>query len=222
MEENIENDFKNELYKRYKNCARYLIPKDKYFTFINDIKVAAGKTKEKSRYEYYILKKYEILECGDIEKLIKRRVEPTDPIIYYISIEDTYDAIKRAHIATGHGGRDRMRKELNKKYENITEGDILLFKSYCKECQKKRKLPSIKGVAVRPLLSSEFNSRAQIDLIDMQSSAQNSYKWILVYQDHLTKFVVIKALTTKRAAEVAYHVLDIFLLLGAPSILQTP
>ena len=35
-------------------------------------------------------------------------------------IEETFDVIKRAHIATGHGGRDRMVKELGKKYANVT------------------------------------------------------------------------------------------------------
>ena len=78
-----------------------------------------------------------------------------------------------------------------------------------------------KGVVVRPILTNEFSSRAQIDLIDMQSMAQNSFKWILVYQDHLTKFVILRALTSKRAAEVAHHLLDIFLLIGAPAILQS-
>ena len=52
-------------------------------------------------------------------------------------------------------------------------------------------------------LTNEFSSHAQIDLIDMQSMVQNSFKWILVYQDHLTKFVILRALTSKRAAEVA-------------------
>ena len=219
--ENIENKFKSELYKRYNAGARHLIPKEKYFTTINDVKVAAAQRKDKSRYQYYILTRYEVLECGDVEKLIRRRKTPDDPIKYFITIEDTFDALKRAHIATGHGGRDRMRKSVSQKYDNIADTDIVLFKSYCSECQKKTKLPSTKGVAVRPILSSEFNSRAQIDLIDMQSAAHNSYKWILVYQDHLTKFVVIRALTSKRASEVAYHVLDIFLLLGSPSILQS-
>ena len=74
---------------------------------------------------------------------------------------------------------------------------------------------------VQPILTKEFASRGQVDLIDMQPMAQNSYKWIFVYQDHLTKFVVLRALTSKRAAEVAHHLLDIFLLLGAPSILQS-
>ena len=43
----------------------------------------------------------------------------------------------------------------------------------------------------------------------------------MVYQDHLTKFCVLRALTTKRAAEVAYQLIDIFILFGAPTILQS-
>ena len=43
----------------------------------------------------------------------------------------------------------------------------------------------------------------------------------MVYQDHLTKFCVLKPLTSKHAAEVAYQLLDIFLLLGVPYILQS-
>ena len=43
----------------------------------------------------------------------------------------------------------------------------------------------------------------------------------MVYQDHLTKFVILRALQTKRAAEVAYQLTDVFLLFGAPVILQS-
>ena len=103
-----------------------------------------------------------------------------------------------------------------KKYANVTREALELLKSYCLECQKKRKRPMTKGVVVRPVLTNEFSSRAQIDLIDILSIAQNSFKWILVYQDHLTKFLILRALTSKRAAEVAHHLLDIFLLIGAP------
>jgi hypothetical protein len=41
-----------------------------------------------------------------------------------VHIEDTFDVIKRAHIATGHGGRNRMVKELGKKYANVTRDSI--------------------------------------------------------------------------------------------------
>ncbi|KAK6181870.1 hypothetical protein SNE40_009648 [Patella caerulea] len=184
---------------------------------IENIKAAAGAGGTKNRHGYYLLSKFEIMQCGDVEKLIKKRATQDEDPVYYVCIEDTYDVVKRAHTATGHGGRDRMAKEVNKKYANITREALEIFKSYCQECQKKRKRPKTKGVVVRPILTKEFASRAQVDLIDMQSMAQNSFKWIMVYQDHLTKFVILRALTSKRAAEVAHNLLDIFLLVGAYS-----
>ena len=113
-----------------------------------------------------------------------------------------------------------MIKELQKKYANITTKSIELFKSLCEECQK-RKRPTTKGVVVRPILSKDFSSRGQVDLIDMQSMAHTNYKWIMVYQDHLTKLCVLRSLTSKRAAEVAYQLMDVFLLFGAPTIPQS-
>ena len=55
--------------------------------------------------------------------------------IPFISIEDTYDVVKSAHIATGHGGRNRMIKEVNKKYANISREVLGIYKLYCQECQ---------------------------------------------------------------------------------------
>ena len=129
--------------------------------------------------------------------------------------------INEAHIETGHGGRDRMLKHLGQKYANITADAVELFKSYCRVCQEKKKRPKTTGVIIRPILSSEFNSRSQVDLVDMQSSPQGQFKWIMVYQCHLTKFVILRPLTSKRAVEVAFQLLDIFLLFGAPAILQS-
>ena len=54
-----------------------------------------------------------------MEKLVKKRTHPEESPLYYVTVEDTFDVIKRAHIATGHGGRDRMIKELQRKYANI-------------------------------------------------------------------------------------------------------
>ena len=74
---------------------------------------------------------------------------------------------------------------------------------------------------VKPIISNTMNSRCQVDLIDLQTQPDGDYKFILNYQDHLTKFVVLRPLKSKRAAEVAYHVLDIFCLFGSPHILQS-
>jgi len=43
----------------------------------------------------------------------------------------------------------------------------------------------------------------------------------MVYQDSVTKFVQIRTLKTKRAEEVAKHIIDIFCIFGAPIILQS-
>lgn len=74
--------------------------------------------------------------------------------MYYVSIEDTYDVIKHAHIATGHGGRDRMVKEIGKNYVNATRDAIELFKSYCYDCQKTHKRPQTKGVVLHSILTN--------------------------------------------------------------------
>jgi hypothetical protein len=47
------------------------------------------------------------------------------------------------------------------------------------------------------------------------------FKWVMHYQGHLAKFNILRPLMSKRAAEVAYQFTDIFLLLGAPHILQS-
>ncbi|XP_068248869.1 KRAB-A domain-containing protein 2-like [Palaemon carinicauda] len=96
-----------------------------------------------------------------------------------------FETIKRAHIATGHGGRDKMVKELSK-YANITRDIRELFKSLC-----------------------------------VQSCAKGKYKWIMVYQDHLTKYCILCPSTSKSAAEVAFQLMDIFSMFGSPQILQS-
>lgn len=55
----------------------------------------------------------------------------------------------------------------------------------------------------------------------MQSEPDGEYKFILNYQDHLTKYVVLLPLKTKTAEEVADNILDIFCLFGAPNILHS-
>jgi hypothetical protein len=54
-----------------------------------------------------------------------------------------YSIVLRAHLNTGHGGREKMLKEVNKKYANVTRDVLNLFKEMCEECQlKKRKIAS--------------------------------------------------------------------------------
>ena len=113
-----------------------------------------------------------------------------------------------------------MRKEVNLKYKNITEECIMIYINLCRDCQEKASKKK-KGLVVKPMVFNDMNSRGQVDLIDMQSQSIDGYNWIMVYQDHLTKFVNLRANKTKRATEVAYNLLDFFCVFGAPSVLQS-
>ena len=96
-----------------------------------------------------------------------------------------------------------MIKETQTKYKNITAESVILYLSLCVPCLKKSKVPK------------------KVDLIDMPSQPDGDVKWILVYQDHLTKFVQLRPITSKLAPEIAHQLLDIFSIFGAPSILQS-
>ena len=55
----------------------------------------------------------------------------------------------------------------------------------------------------------------------MQSQPGGDLKWILVYQDHLKRFAQVFPVKSKLVPEIAYQLLDIFSIFGAPSILQS-
>ena len=74
---------------------------------------------------------------------------------------------------------------------------------------------------MKPMVFSAFNSRGQVDLIDMQTQPDGKFKFILNYQDHLTKYVTLRVLTCKRAEAVAAKLLEIFLTFGVPVVLQS-
>ncbi len=65
------------------------------------------------------------------------------------------------------------------------------------------------------------NVQPALDLIDLQLQLYGECKFIIVYQDHLTKFVTLHPLTSKHADEVAHELLDVFLTFGVPAMLQS-
>lgn len=56
----------------------------------------------------------------------------------------------------------------------------MMYLNLCEPCRKKNKSVK-KGLVIKPIISSETNSRCQIDLIDMQAQPVENYRFILVY-----------------------------------------
>ncbi|XP_043491623.1 KRAB-A domain-containing protein 2-like [Polistes fuscatus] len=217
----MKQRFDDEVSKMRVNAARnsFFLTETSYQKLINDVQNAKTTTKKESR-DYKLLKRYDVIIIGKKSKLIYPLKEGVNTIQYYITDSELFHILHEAHLATGHGGRDKMSKELSTKYKNITRHDLELYIHLCEPCQKKKKGIK-KGIVLKPMIMSEFNSRCQVDLIDFQSQPDREYKFIMVYQDHLTQFVILKSLTSEKAEEVANNLVEIFSLLGAPSILQS-
>lgn len=173
---------------------------------------------KKSTKDYRMVRKYDTLIVNGIERLIKPAVG--DNVVYYVTNDELFDILHWTHMAIGHGGRNRMDSALKSKYCNITNETIMAYLSLCAHCQRKSSNSRASFVS-KPILHSAFNSRARIDLINMQSQHVNGFRFILCYADHLTKFVILKALTSKCAKEIARNLLDIFTTFGTPAMLHS-
>ena len=75
---------------------------------------------------------------------------------------------------------------------------------------------------LRPIISSGFLTRAQIDLIDNRHKPDGDYSYIAHYMDHWSKFHVIWPLKRKTADEVASGLNQrVFPYLGLPRIIHS-
>ncbi|KAL0883175.1 hypothetical protein ABMA27_016617 [Loxostege sticticalis] len=169
--------------------------------------------------EYYHAKKYDIMTFSDEKVLIVKRKSQQDPVVQIVPSSQYYQRILDTHVATGHGRRDKIIYALKDKYM-VPVFAINIFLQLCKTCLSKKSFPKT-GIVVKPLISDDFNRRGQVDLVDFQSSPDGEYKWMLQYQDHLTKFCFLRPLKSKEAKEVAIEILKIFLEVGCPNILQS-
>ncbi|KAL0117383.1 hypothetical protein PUN28_010308 [Cardiocondyla obscurior] len=70
-------------------------------------------------------------------------------------------------------------------------------------------------------ISEKLYNKGCIDVIEMTVEPTFNYKYFLVYQDQFSKFVVLKALHSNTAKEVAANLLDVFGIIGAPRVLHS-
>ncbi|XP_066978935.1 KRAB-A domain-containing protein 2-like [Macrobrachium rosenbergii] len=138
------------------------------------------------------------------------------------SKESVTGIIQEAQVNTSHGGEKKTYKKANEHYGNTPRAVVSQYIFRYERCVEKRcRKETTAGIVVRPLSVNDLHERGQVDLVDMQTMREGSYRFILHYMEYMTKFHVIRSLKSKRAAEVANELLFIFLDIGAPHILQS-
>ena len=144
-------------------------------------------------------------------------------------IEELYDIMLRTHIEHNHVRKKGLYKRLLRQYHGVTEKACKIFLQSCEECHLRKSKKSIKSLVVKPISSTRFLPRCQVDLIDFRdisdehnkSESGIRFKWLLVYQDHFTKYVLLRPLKRKSADAVANTPYSIFKEFGPPHILQS-
>ena len=103
-----------------KSTYQRLLTRNEYQQLIVEIEEASATKTTKTARQYYLLKTYEIFEVADVKKIIGKRKEEKDPVIFLVPFEDIFQTILMCHRNVGHKGRDIMSKECSKKYMNLT------------------------------------------------------------------------------------------------------
>ncbi len=94
------------------------------------------------------------------------------------------------------------------------------FTDTCPRCieRQKRTRPT---AGLRPIVTSGFNTRGQVDLIDFQSMPDGDFRFLLNYIDHGIKFLFSIPITRKKGSCIAMALFHIFTIIGPPMILQS-
>jgi len=140
--------------------------------------------------------------------------------------DNVYDNIIALHTGTegsgktGHPKARTFKKAVVAKYgKSVPAWATDLLCATCPVCirQQTRKKPK---AGHTPIFTPGFNSRCQIDIIDMQSMPDGPFKYILGYHCHGIKAPLLYALATKEIRAVAWILFNIFTMWGPPATLQ--
>jgi hypothetical protein len=139
---------------------------------------------------------------------------------------DVFDAIREAHLQIGHLKTERTLQLMRPKYYSCTKDLCTIWISDCPGCHHKNDGMVKRKGASRPLISSEFRDRIQVDLIDMRTIRKRDVygtmqRWIMTVKDHSTGLIYLVALPRKMANYVAAELEKYFGFIGYPHIFHT-
>ena len=93
---------------REKNQNNIFLSDEKYVELVSKIKTIKMSSEQKKPVDYKLLKKYDVLVVGGVEKLICPMSEDTTNVKYFAKLSELYGILAETHARVGHGGRNRI------------------------------------------------------------------------------------------------------------------
>lgn len=209
----------HEMLSKKRQDNNHTLSCEEYNTILDDLRDIQSKRFE-TQLHYRRMVRFQTCTVSGKERFINPLQNPDNPRRYFVADDELLDVSHKLRTGYVHFGRNQIQEMPRKTHCNITKEIICLFLSLCKSCQRKRSLKT-KGYVSMPIFSEDLNSLGKVDLIKIQSQPRRGYKSIMVYEDHLKKFVLLIPLHTKTAAEVSRNRFKVFSILGASSILHS-
>ena len=118
-------------------------------------------TKWKRVHERFKLLSY---QGTNILYLRERKNQPAKRVL---STEELFDTLERLHKVEGdHPGRTRLYKRASQEFYGVTERVCGIFVKICVVCHLKKSKKSLKTIVIKPIESTDYLCRAQVDLIN--------------------------------------------------------
>ena len=110
-----------------------------------------------------------------------------------------FDILHRFHYIEGkHTGIRNLHSNVSREYDYIPGSCVIAFSSLCPTCSTKTTQTIIPPL--KPIISTGFWSRLQIDLIDLRKLPDGEYQYAGHCVDHFTKYHFLIAMKSKQAA----------------------
>jgi hypothetical protein len=137
-----------------------------------------------------------------------------------------FDVIHEAHCRLGHLAVMKTLVETKPAHYSPTYELVKIYCENCYVCMEKQPTVSPRKDAKKPILSSEFRDRFQVDLIDMRTMQKMEVygvmqHWIMTIKDHSTGLVYLAVLPRKTAEFVVNELEKYFGFVGYRHIFHT-
>lgn len=113
-----------------------LMKRERYEEMIKTINAIKEKP-IKTAFDLQKLRRFDVIFVGNEEKLIYPMSEANPTIKYYVCTDEVFEIIHAMHTDMRHPGRDKLQRELQKYYKNITSESIMIYNNLCDGCSTK-------------------------------------------------------------------------------------
>ena len=144
-------------------------------------------SKSKTPRQHYLLEKYEVLQCGDTQKLIRKRHNINDEPVYLVSIEKTFSVIKTlSHFDWAWWQRQNGERTVKKSMQTCPKR-MQTEHMMQSPCSKLDVLSANSSGNVPPQKAQLWSQSCRNRLDRGPKSMQGRFSWIMMYQGHFNK-----------------------------------